>query len=103
MSQVEPLFSRRAHVVITGTAIRAKASWPFGRIELDREAITVSTGMVTVRIPYPEVDSLHFTWFDVAVNHHSPGKPDNIRISGWGLKRALRHAVAMESLPVVTD
>lgn len=75
-------------------------SWPFGRVVLGTESITVDVLFRQFQIQFSQIERLEMGWMKIQVIHRAPGIPGWITISGWGLPGRLRKAIAAHNLPV---
>jgi len=94
------LFSSWAGVNVFGEGVVVRCSWPFARIGLDAESLTIDALIRQFQIRFSDIERLEAGRLTVRVIHHATGVPRLINISGWRLPGRLRKAIVEHRLPV---
>jgi hypothetical protein len=97
---MSPFFSSRAGIAVVGDGASCRASWPFGKITLNAEALTLDGLLGSYRLRIADIDCIRGGLLTVEIEHHAPGIPGMVRLSGFRLFSRLRDVIAQHQLRV---
>jgi len=99
-SAIHTLFSSRAGIAVVGDGVSCRASWPLGKITLNAEALTLDGLLGSYRLCIADIDCIRGGLLTVEIEHHAPGVPGMVRLSGIRLFSRLREVIARYQLRV---
>ena len=94
------LFSGRASILISGGGAFIRATWPLGKVSLEREALVLDTLIRSFRLPLAEIVCIRRCLLSVSIEHRARDVPEYVSIAGFRLFHRLRAAIEQYSLPV---
>ena len=99
-SATHTLFSSRAGIAVVGGGAACRASWPFGKITLNAEALTLDALLGSYHLRLADIDCVRGGFLTVEIEHRAPGIPGMVRLCGFRLFSRLREVIARHQLGV---
>jgi hypothetical protein len=99
---MEKLLEKRTTVYATEFPKIVKASWPFGKVTLFQDHLTLSAVFEEYTLSYSDIEIVEFQLMRVIFHHHNSQIPKTLMLSGPLIPGIIRRAIKQFNLPIIT-